>query len=146
MRGVNPFPEDVSSALTHLKAIDQRAKDFHAGSTDLAPSAKAQRIQNAQTEAHKVLYKDGSLVHRSESDLKTHTSYLVFAVLPREWSDEDEAREAKKWGGKVEVSSAESQVKSQRQLKKENKMRRRAKEVRAGGDEEQVVALNGTEQ
>ena len=37
------------------------------------------------------IYKEGRLVHRTESDMKTHTSYLVFAVLPREWSEEDEA-------------------------------------------------------
>jgi tRNA (adenine57-N1/adenine58-N1)-methyltransferase len=37
------------------------------------------------------VYKEGQLVHQTEPDMKTHTSYLVFAVLPREWSEEDEA-------------------------------------------------------
>lgn len=34
---------------------------------------------------------DGPLSTRVEPEVKTHTSYLVFAVLPREWTDEMEA-------------------------------------------------------
>ena len=127
MRGVNPFPEDVSSALVHLKAIDQRARDFHSGATSLPPSEKVKRIENAQSEAHKTLFKDGTVVHRSESDLKTHTSYLVFAILPREWTEQDEEREAKKWSGKIEVTA--DVPKSNRQMKKDAKGRRRTREA-----------------
>lgn len=42
-------------------------------------------------------YKEGRLVHRTETELKTHTSYLVFAVLPQEWSEADEALAKEKW-------------------------------------------------
>ncbi|TGZ85579.1 tRNA methyltransferase complex GCD14 subunit [Ascodesmis nigricans] len=33
---------------------------------------------------------EGRLVTRNEAELKTHTSYLTFATLPRAWSKEDE--------------------------------------------------------
>ena len=38
-----------------------------------------------------------NLVHKTEPEVKTHTSYLVFAVLSMEWSEEDEAKAAAKW-------------------------------------------------
>ena len=128
MRGVNPFPEDVDEALRHLKAVDQRAKDFHSGAPNLPPSVKAKRIENAQTEAHKTMYKEGTVVHRAEPDLKTHTSYLVFAVLPMQWSEEDEAKAAKQWGAKVKIEA--DVPKSHRQLKKEAKGRRKARDLK----------------
>jgi tRNA (adenine57-N1/adenine58-N1)-methyltransferase len=37
---------------------------------------------------------EGRLITRGEPEIKTHTSYLVFAVLPMEWSEEDEAKAA----------------------------------------------------
>lgn len=43
------------------------------------------------------MYKEGRLVHRAEPELKTHTSYLVFAVLPREWGAKDEERARERW-------------------------------------------------
>lgn len=42
-------------------------------------------------------YEMGRLVHRTEPDLKTHTSYLVFAVLPRAWSEVDEWEARQMW-------------------------------------------------
>jgi tRNA (adenine57-N1/adenine58-N1)-methyltransferase len=47
----------------------------------------------------KKVYKEGKLVHRTEPEVKTHTSYLVFAVLPQEWTAEDEAKARQKVGG-----------------------------------------------
>ena len=29
-------------------------------------------------------------MHRTEPEVRTHTSYLVFAILPRAWSEADE--------------------------------------------------------
>lgn len=62
-------------------------------------------------------------MHRTQSDLKTHTSYLVFAVLPRLWSEDDETAAQAKWSKHVKVES--NVPKSQRQLKKEAKKRSR---------------------
>jgi tRNA (adenine57-N1/adenine58-N1)-methyltransferase catalytic subunit len=138
MRGVNPYPEDVEEAMAHLKSVDQRARDFHAGAVNLPPSVKAKRVDNAQTEAHKVLYNEGMVIHRSEPDLKTHTSYLVFAVLPRAWTEEDEASEATKWVGKIDVDA--HVPKSQRQLKKEAKGRKKTRHNDKQGSEAAVEA------
>lgn len=43
------------------------------------------------------LFMQGQLVTRPETEVKAHTSYLVFAILPREWTDEDEAAAAAQW-------------------------------------------------
>lgn len=63
-----------------------------------APPSKHERaLQNRKDAEHRTLYKEGRLVHRTEPELKTHTSYLVFAVLPREWTKEDEDKARKKY-------------------------------------------------
>lgn len=102
---------------------------------------------------------DGPLATRVEPEVKTHTSYLVFAVLPREWTDEMEAEvdayvgrttrgvvnapvvgEGEKWKWTGETV----QRVSKRQLKKLEKDARKAA-VRdegedAEGEEEEEVA------
>ncbi|KAF2191878.1 tRNA methyltransferase complex GCD14 subunit [Zopfia rhizophila CBS 207.26] len=63
------------------------------------PPSKHDRLEQARSKlGNRELFKEGRLVHRTEPELKTHTSYLVFAVLPREWGKEDEAKARKKWG------------------------------------------------
>ncbi|KAL1593010.1 tRNA (adenine-N(1)-)-methyltransferase catalytic subunit trm61 [Nothophoma quercina] len=63
------------------------------------PPSKHDRLDKAKKDAEtRALYKEGRLVHRTEPELKTHTSYLVFAVLPRQWSAEDEERAKKRYG------------------------------------------------
>ena len=63
------------------------------------PPSKHDRLDKAKKDAEtRALYKEGRLVHRTEPELKTHTSYLVFAVLPRQWSAEDEERARRKYG------------------------------------------------
>lgn len=75
------------------------------------------------------LFAQGALIHRSEPDLRTHTSYLVFALLPRSWSNEDEQKCRQKWpsssstpakaGAASEPSGTTPAHKTRRQLKKE---------------------------
>ena len=143
MRGVNPVASTVDEAMTKLKEVEQRARDFHSGQPDLATTKKAVRVANTQQDASKVLFREGRLIHRSEPELKTHTSYLVFAVLPREWSEEDEEKERKKWRKNVRVSEVDV-PKSQRQLKKEAKLRKRVRQRdgqdRGGETEQREVA------
>jgi tRNA (adenine57-N1/adenine58-N1)-methyltransferase len=63
------------------------------------PPSKHDRLERAKKELeNRELFKEGRLVHRTEPELKTHTSYLVFAVLPREWTAEDEEKARKKYG------------------------------------------------
>lgn len=59
---------------------------------------KQTRLARLKNEEHqRKTFLQGRLVHRVEPELKTHTSYLVFAVLPREWTAEDEAGAAAHW-------------------------------------------------
>ncbi|KAI4236575.1 MAG: hypothetical protein L6R40_006131 [Gallowayella cf. fulva] len=115
LRGVNATPATVEEAMGRLREVEGRDRSYHHGMTtktqnDSSASAaadecsevangpddgeyvsKQQRLQNirdAQTD--RKLYKEGRLTHRAEPELKSHTSYLVFAILPRAWTDEDE--------------------------------------------------------
>jgi len=57
------------------------------------PGSKQERLKEIQVAAKtRQMYKEGRLVHRTEQELKTHTSYLVFGILPREWTQGDEDR------------------------------------------------------
>ncbi|CBY00149.1 similar to tRNA methyltransferase subunit GCD14 [Plenodomus lingam JN3] len=64
----------------------------------VAPQSKQERVEQTKKETEgRALFKEGRLVHRTEPELKTHTSYLVFAVLPREWREADEEKAKRKW-------------------------------------------------
>jgi tRNA (adenine57-N1/adenine58-N1)-methyltransferase len=122
LRGVNANAGSVDEAMARLREIDVKFVDHHrnsrepgwsdetvtAANTDAKPiehvspkiSSKQQRLQRNKREAEeRKLYKEGNVVHRTEPEVRTHTSYLVFAVLPRAWSDADEARFVSKWEG-----------------------------------------------
>ncbi|KAJ4293554.1 tRNA (adenine-N(1)-)-methyltransferase catalytic subunit trm61 [Kalmusia sp. IMI 367209] len=63
------------------------------------PPSKHDRLEKAKKESEtRPLFKEGRLVCRTEPEIKTHTSYLVFAVLPVEWTAEDEEKARKTWG------------------------------------------------
>ncbi|KIW16869.1 hypothetical protein PV08_04059 [Exophiala spinifera] len=149
MRGVNVFAGDVDEALAKLRHVERRAQDFHAGSLEGDKPAKTKQRQDDSNinnnNNNKLPFDGGRLVHRTEPELKTHTSYLVFAVLPRRWTEEDEAAARAKWSKHVTVKS--NVPKSQRQLKKEAKLR--AKGVNglngAKGDAETGSAEAGVE-
>jgi tRNA (adenine57-N1/adenine58-N1)-methyltransferase len=120
MRGVNAVAANVNEALIRLREVEKRAREFHTGEMDSerrTKEAKASAPQGKPVEAQKTLFKGGSLVHRSEPELKTHTSYLVFAILPRAWSDEDEEGARAKWT--LDVTVQTPPAKSKKELKKE---------------------------
>ncbi|KAL2401426.1 tRNA (adenine(58)-N(1))-methyltransferase catalytic subunit trm61 [Exophiala dermatitidis] len=131
MRGANAYAVDVDEALNKLREVERRAKEFHAGTlgnkqkpengTGSRQQPESQQQQQQQQQRKKLPFNGGSLVHRTEPELKTHTSYLVFAVLPREWTEEDEAAAQAKWSQNVRIAS--NVPKSQRQLKKEAKLK-----------------------
>ncbi|RMZ68246.1 trna methyltransferase subunit gcd14 [Pyrenophora seminiperda CCB06] len=74
-------------------------KEKKKGKLEGVPPSKHDRMAKTQRDLEsRTLFKEGRLVHRTEAELKTHTSYLVFAVLPREWSEEDEEKARRKWG------------------------------------------------
>lgn len=118
MRGVNNMAVDVDEALSKLREVNGRARNHQKGVSEEARVwAKAGQNQQQQN----LPFNGGRLIHRTEPDLKTHTSYLVFAILPRSWSEEDEIAAQAKWVKHVDITS--NVPKSQRQLKKEAKRR-----------------------
>jgi tRNA (adenine57-N1/adenine58-N1)-methyltransferase len=85
--------DDVEMSNCKLVSEPEKA-DLVGNGLDLSNhDSTATSSQQTQVPA----FKQGRLVHRSELELKTHTSYLVFAILPRLWSDEDEQRCRQRW-------------------------------------------------
>ncbi|KZF20407.1 tRNA methyltransferase complex GCD14 subunit [Xylona heveae TC161] len=122
LRGVTAMPASVDEAVSRLREVEGRFRSFHGkntgadGSEDASGAnateskegtpastpatyvSKQQRQQSIRDSlADRKVFKEGRLVHRTEPEIRTHTSYLVFALLPREWTAEDEARCQKKW-------------------------------------------------
>lgn len=123
-RGAQQAPGNVAEALAKLKEIEVKtaehnAKMFAGNSKakktdedddmdDYAPppqkmtaESSAQQPKGAEEGSTKEPavkpFLQGRLVTRPEAETKAHTSYLVFAVLPREWTEEDEAAAAARW-------------------------------------------------
>lgn len=109
LRGVNASAATVEEAIGRLREVENKQNDFHSNQATpkSAPSSATTDITRetqkkiVQTKAERLallkkaaegrkLYNEGNLVHRSEPEVKTHTSYLVFAILPREWTETDE--------------------------------------------------------
>ncbi|KKF94297.1 tRNA (adenine(58)-N(1))-methyltransferase catalytic subunit trm61 [Ceratocystis platani] len=81
---------DVEDAVAKLDASlnkPQKGARFRR----LADKTAKQNDRPEQAENTK-LWLEGRVIHRPEAEIKSHTSYLTFATLPREWTVEDEAR------------------------------------------------------
>lgn len=114
-RGVNNSPRDVEEAIARLAEIESRFRehagkqkgadeDMDSGDEDTPPAGKSNQAPNGtpvpaedQTSSGTAPWMEGRLITRGEPEIKTHTSYLVFAVLPMEWTEADEAAAAAKY-------------------------------------------------
>ncbi|PHH80902.1 hypothetical protein CDD80_5822 [Ophiocordyceps camponoti-rufipedis] len=104
-KGCNTTAADVDEAVAKLKEDLKRTQEFHKAQHSnpvVAPKPEPQdeqttRSNGATPEDTKPTFMQGSIVHRAEAELKTHTSYLVFAILPREWDADAEAAALAKW-------------------------------------------------
>ncbi|KAL4883033.1 tRNA methyltransferase complex GCD14 subunit-domain-containing protein [Aspergillus karnatakaensis] len=151
VRGANVFPRNVADAVSKMRVVDERSVLFRGSlgttqdqdqdqddeneptttTTTTAPSVSRSTIPESEwptfTPSIKTddipPYAQGRLVHYSEANLRTHTSYLVFAVLPREWSEEDERKCVEKWPSQNVSESVQVPVKgkSKKQMKREAK-------------------------
>lgn len=116
LRGVNASAASVDEAIARLRELEGKGKVWHAkeekngnskgsGKGGKAVKKESNNEAEPQIESRKDRlarikeqdkdrkpWKEGRLVHRSESELKTHTSYLTFALLPRAWTAEDEEK------------------------------------------------------
>ncbi|KAF4974711.1 hypothetical protein FZEAL_8420 [Fusarium zealandicum] len=148
-RGNIQAPADVAEAVERLKEINRKTKEFHKAQfaalksgTDSemdvdtpASSTDKSKANGQDTENEGKPWMQGRLYHRPEAELKTHTSYLTFAVLPREWTEEDEAAAWEKWpcgreGGVI--GSLNKQARKQQT--REKHMGKNAKKQKKGND------------
>ncbi|RKF57673.1 tRNA -methyltransferase catalytic subunit trm61 [Erysiphe neolycopersici] len=112
-------PANVEEAVSRLIEVERTTKAYHEKGTNAMSSDKSVNEGTSNTRkstnnkqckenpcrreniikdlVENKSYMDGRLVHRTEAEVKTHTSYLVFAVLPQEWNEEDESKARKKW-------------------------------------------------
>ena len=142
-RGANASAANVMQALERLREIEgqerhsqpqQEVNNLNDPKDCCNSSAEKDLVKQSneyQKSVKRKLYKEGRLVHRAEPELKTHTSYLVFALLPREWTAEDEERAQRRW-----PLSSKSQV----NILADSAKKGRATKVRNG-----VVQDNGRE-
>lgn len=141
-RGNTQSPADVSEAISKLKKVSKRSQEFHklqaakAGATggdmDVDTPENGSKAASPQRDADKP-WLTGKLVTRPEADIKTHTSYLVFATLPREWSEEQEAAALAKWPCGQEKGTIGNVTKADR---KEEKRRMLEPKKRRKGDDD----------
>jgi tRNA (adenine57-N1/adenine58-N1)-methyltransferase catalytic subunit len=119
-KGVNATAHDVEEALAKLVEVEERNRERAArlkeerkdgDGSEEGPGNGAEAVveprngsksnwkapTSASTTPTVPAFRDGRLIVRGEPEIKTHTSYLVFAILPREWSEEDEAAALAKW-------------------------------------------------
>lgn len=80
--------EDDDQQPAHKKRPQGRAY----GHPENRESKQDRLARLAQQAKSRKMYNEGRLTHRTEPELKTHTSYLIFAILPRAWGAEEEAR------------------------------------------------------
>lgn len=117
-KGINVTPASVDEALDRLRDVNKKAQYFidlqqrsREGLADQDEKLDVDDLEKKETSETEpngdTITKDEKsddrlltscrVVHRPEADLKTHTSYLVFAILPQEWSQEDEDKAFLKW-------------------------------------------------
>lgn len=149
-KGYNPSPADVTEAVTKLKALAERNKEtqrvqaLQAGAegpdsemdVDSTPSRENQPSngRNGAVDDAEKPWMQGRLVHRPESELKTHTSYLVFAILPCEWDEEAEAAAMAKWPCGNEKKTIGNLDKQARKEEKRKMLEGKSKKQKKGSD------------
>lgn len=133
IRGATVFPKSVEEAIAKMRSVEERARRFREaeGQADdtngLAEKQLEEEEAKQPSSSPTPSYNQGRVVHRSEQDLKTHTSYLVFAVLPRDWTEEEEQKCRELWPSqKIDpaLQAGEGQ-KSKKQMKREAKEQRK---------------------
>jgi tRNA (adenine57-N1/adenine58-N1)-methyltransferase len=127
VRGATLFPKTVEEAVAKLRSDEQRAKLIRDNrltkdQPDYQPIAKETPFYKEKTDIP--VYSQGRLTHRSEPDLRTHTSYLVFAILPRAWSEEDEHKCRDQWPSAKVVRPDNEPKASKKQMKRQAAMER----------------------
>ena len=134
LRGAHASAASVDEALTRLRQLEGVTREAHEilpqesmmGQNEVS-HAGVSRSVNEQDDSvireplsHRKFYKEGALIHRAEPEVKIHTSYLVFAILPQAWSEENEMAAQEVWTSRLDFSEHQGKL-SKRQQKKLNK-------------------------
>jgi tRNA (adenine57-N1/adenine58-N1)-methyltransferase len=109
-KGFSSQPADVAEAVKKLKSDLKRTQDFHKAQASQPVSDASESKMDVDDEtttpessnresskSEDPVWLQGRIVHRADNDLKTHTSYLVFAILPREWDAAAEEAAMARW-------------------------------------------------
>ncbi|KAJ1329718.1 tRNA (adenine57-N1/adenine58-N1)-methyltransferase catalytic subunit [Microdochium nivale] len=157
-RGTNQTAGNVAEALARLREVEDKAREFHGrasggradGDDDEmdVDDAKAAGITNGRVADEGEDDDDakpwtvGRLIHRTEAEIKTHTSYLTFAVLPQEWSTEQEAAAFESWPCGQEKGMIGSLDKAVRKQEKRDMLagKKRKKDMAAASKNESGAA------
>jgi tRNA (adenine57-N1/adenine58-N1)-methyltransferase catalytic subunit len=131
-KGFVEEPKDVNEALIKLREIEEKNRRNREALLRANANGIAMEKEEPEKKDRKARRKDrgvnadakpwtqGRLETRPEPEIKTHTSYLVFAILPREWTEQDEAVAAGKWPcGKEERVVGEIDTEAKKQAKRE---------------------------
>ncbi|CUS07187.1 unnamed protein product [Tuber aestivum] len=151
-------PRTVAEAVQRLKWVGEyrehkRERDSADSTTNTAVKQSPTEAWKSQNNRERKSAKDSKIVTRIEPEIKSHTSYLVFAVLPREWTAEDEAAAQAlveqttksvvnapidgnlKGNGKLKwKGEKEEKPRSKRQIKRAEREKRKAEEKGLKGD------------
>lgn len=148
VRGLQTTPVSVVEAFARLLEVEGTFKAFHENGEKVVSNKKDKvnpnnREKIMESLVERKVYKEGRLAHRTEPEVKTHTSYLVFAILPTEWSEEDEQKAREKWEVKIRMEEEDKieeggEVKMGKKAKKraERKAQKAAAETKAIGEDE----------
>ena len=130
LRGVHATAASVDEAIARLRQLEGvKRETSEAIQADVAGENENPAIQISgaismgndsvpkETLPDRKIYKEGTLIHRAEPEIKTHTSYLVFALLPQTWTEEDEKAAQETWTASVDISEHQGRL-SKRQQKK----------------------------
>ncbi|KAI0009585.1 tRNA methyltransferase complex GCD14 subunit [Xylariaceae sp. FL0662B] len=153
-RAANQTASNVEEAVTRLKEIEGRSKEFYgqaSGDDDEMDeddemtnnnglvNGNAKAVSQTNELDDTLLVKPwmvGRLVHRTEPEIKTHTSYLVFAVLPQEWTEEQEAAAFKNWPCGMEHKVIGSLSKEARKQEKREMLEGKKRKKKSGRNSE----------
>ncbi|KAL8403803.1 hypothetical protein RB594_008887 [Gaeumannomyces avenae] len=150
-RGMAQAPVDVSEAVERLRRIEERVREHQKAIhdpdvDDVEEHLKENFDDDAAVESNKLPpFMQGRLVTRPESEMRSHTSYLTFAVLPREWTAEDEAAALASWPCGQEKQVIGSLDKAARKQQKremlESKKGKKKGKANGGGGKEAAAAV-----
>jgi tRNA (adenine57-N1/adenine58-N1)-methyltransferase len=135
-------PRNVDEVVGRLRSLESRTNDFRlvqAGSGMETPASDSE-MGNKKADLSEPMddyslpprtpvpaYKQGNLIHRTEAEIRTHTSYLTFAILPCSWTEEEEQRCREKWPSRGRQVNANGETKkSKKQMKREGRQKRNA--------------------